>query len=198
MKKSSVVKSTTTSAAKQVLKGKLKIGRPITNAKAVSASTSAAGKGKPAAGQAPSTNAEPRSGINTGKTSGMRVMAYQDFTLARNDKPEFRLTDEELAADWRREFPESRAVKAGRITEVIVRGVRNLFNQGTGGHGTPGQTQSSQPWVIVNGKRVQSAYTRARKPEAETAEATPAKAASKSVAKKPVVVAHRKAKSKAA
>ena len=66
-------------------------------------------------------------------------MQDQDHTLAINDRPDRRLTDEELAADWCQEFPNSRAVKNGRITAEMVRTVRHLFNNGTGDHGTPGR-----------------------------------------------------------
>lgn len=127
-----------------------------------------------------------RNGVNIGQKTGMRVMAYQDHTLAINDDPKRRLTDTELAADWRAEFPNSRAVLNGRINEDIVRGVRNLYNQGTGGHGTPGKTHDSKPYTIVDGKRVVSAYTRAKKVGEPVAVQTPAPATNK--AKGPKVV----------
>jgi len=154
-------------------------------------------KGKASVPAAASSAPEPavKSGINRGVKTGMPVMKFQDMTLARNDGPKFQLTDTELAALWREEFPNSRAVLAGRIDEAIVRGVRNLFNQGTGGHGTPGQTQSSKPYVIENGKRVVSEYTRARKAQAEdededvapTAPKGKASVPAKASASKPVV-----------
>lgn len=136
----------------------------------------------PAAKAAPATTGEAslRNGANTGKSTGIRVMLFQDMTLATNDELKRpaplahipgRLTDTELAKVWREEFPNSRAVQAGRINEDIVRGVRNLYNQGTQGHGTPGKTFQSKPWIVVDGKRVQSEYTRARKVKAEGAEA---------------------------
>lgn len=177
--------------SKTIVPSSLTVKRSIINAKQESTSTSA-GKGSaktppaPAksAKPAPAVQAEPKTGINTGLKTGMRVMAFQDETLATNDLPRrpaplthipTHLTDTEMAKVWREEFPNSRAVLNGRITEAIVRGVRNLFNQGTGGHGTPGKTQSSQPYTLDDkGRRVASVYTRARKEKEETP--APAKA----------------------
>jgi hypothetical protein len=158
-----------------------KSAKPVVNAKQVSASTSAVATSKAKTPVTP-VAVQATASINKGKTTGMRVMAFQDLTLKRNDEPKYRLTDTELAALWRAEFPQSRAVLAGRIDESIVRGVRNLFNQGTGGHGTSGSTNASKPYVLDNGKRVVSEYTRARKPEAEAVEA-PALVAPKAAGK---------------
>lgn len=118
---------------------------------------------------------EKKSGANTGRSTGLRVMAFQDLTYETNDQARRpaplahipgQLTDDELAKVWREEFPNSRAVLAGRITGEMVRSVRNLYNQGTGGHGTEGKTHASRPWIIgEGGKRVQGVYTRARKAE---------------------------------
>lgn len=109
-------------------------------------------------------------GVNTGAKSGMRVMAYQDHTFAINDRPDRRLTNEELAADWRAEFPNSRAVKNGRITAEMVQAVRNLYNNGTGDHGTVGVKNDSKPYVIVDGKRVQTEAVRKAKTAAPKAD----------------------------
>lgn len=120
--------------------------------------------------------------INVGQKSGMRVMAYQDHTFAINDKR--RMTDEELAADWRAEFPNSRAVRAGRITAEMVASVRALYNRGTGGHGTPGVKHESQAFEVVNGKRIPVAPAR-KAPEpkaAKTPTPTPATAKAKTAA----------------
>ena len=92
------------------------------------------GKRAPKAAEA---KPEVRSGINIGKTSGMRVMAFQDHTFAVNDGPKARFTNEELAAIWRAEFPQSRAVLNGRITAEMVAAARVIYNAGTNGHGTP-------------------------------------------------------------
>jgi hypothetical protein len=69
--------------------------------------------------------AAPRTGVNIGKTSGMRIMAFQDQTMA--DQHKNHLTDEELAAKWQAEFPNSRARFEERLD--IVRTVRRLFNE---------------------------------------------------------------------
>ena len=147
------------------------------NAKAQSA------KAQPTAPAA--TSAQKKAGINSGVKTGMRVMLFQDLILATNDastRPApvahipTRLTDAEIAKVWREEFPNSRAVLNGRIDENIVRGVRQLFNNGTGDHGTPGKVQQTKPWVIGDGnKRVQAEYTRTRKVGEPKADA-PAKA----------------------
>lgn len=178
--KKTVVKSTT----KNPVKAEAKAAKPSSKpAQAPVASAKAEDKGT-------------RNGVNIGKSSGMRVMAYQDHTLAINDDPKRRLTDTELAADWRKEFPESRAVKNGRINEDIVRGVRNLYNQGTGGHGTAGKTHTSQPYILADGKRVTSVYTRAKKvgePVAVVAVPVTVKAKGPKVVKGKVVVRRQKA-----
>lgn len=158
--KKTVVTSTTkpsTSSAKGKAASKV-------NAAQASASTPA-GKGKAKTPASPSATPEPsaKSGINRGVKTGMRVMQFQDDSYAQNDDPKRRFTDEELAALWRAEFPNSRAVLAGRITAAMVRSVRNLYNNGTGGHGTKGVTHQSKPYVIENGKRVVAEYTRVRK-----------------------------------
>ena len=196
--KKSIVPSATT----------LKAKRAIVNAKQESASTSAKSSHAKTASvpakttaKAPAPEREPKAGVNIGAKTGMRVMAFQDLILATNDLPRrpapvasipSHLTDTEIAKVWREEFPNSRAVLNGRIDESIVRGVRNLFNQGTGGHGTPGKTQSSQPYVLdAKGHRSTTAYTRARKGKEEAPAPAKAKApvkASKPVAGKKVVV----------
>jgi hypothetical protein len=156
-----------------------------TKSKAAKAAPAAQAKGATKASKATDTKtaaptpsgaaSSTKNGVNFGKTTGMRVMAFQDHTLAVNDQPSKRLTDTELARLWREEFPNSRAVMNGRITEAIVRGVRNLYNHGVSGHGTIGQPANpvSVPYVIENGKRVASVYTRAKteKPEPTAAHA---------------------------
>lgn len=171
---------TTTSKAAKAAKA-TKPAKAITSARQESVSTSA-GKAKPSA-PAP---ADDKPSINKGK-SGMRVMAFQDHTYAINDQPNRRFTDGELARLWCEEFPNSRAVKAGRITADMVRAVRHLYNNGTGGHGTVGVTHDSKPYVIENGKRVVSTYTRTRKAEAPAAPVVKAEAPAKVKATAPVV-----------
>lgn len=70
-----------------------------------------------------------RSGKNIGRTTGMRIMAFQDQTMA--NQPDKRLTDEELAAEWQAEFPDSRCRFEDRLD--VVRTVRRLFNEGKHG-----------------------------------------------------------------
>jgi hypothetical protein len=157
--KKSVVKPTTKSVSRVVsgTKGVQKVPKEPKAAKGV---------------VAPTEKSAERNGINIGRTTGLRVMAFQDLTLATNDVVKRpgqlahipgQLTDTELAKVWREEFPNSRAVQAGRIDESIVRGVRNLYNQGTQGHGTTGKTHDSKPFILADGKRVVSGYTRAKK-----------------------------------
>lgn len=66
-----------------------------------------------------------------GKTSGMSVTKYQNKTLADNLKRH--LSDEQLAADWRKEFPNARA----EYTAETVRGVRSVYNRGKHGNDVP-------------------------------------------------------------
>ena len=75
----------------------------------------------------PPVPAKPR----TGRFFGRRVMELQNWTLACNTR--WRLTDEQLAAMWQAEFPNSRS----RYTVKSVRTVRNLFNQGRHNNDAP-------------------------------------------------------------
>ena len=63
-----------------------------------------------------------------GVKSGMKVMEYQDHTLAINYKTDQRLTDTKLADDWAKEFPQSDCLQ--RRETRIVQGVRRLYNTG--------------------------------------------------------------------
>lgn len=64
-----------------------------------------------------------------GRTTGMGVEQYQDYTLYINEDRDGRLgrrlTDEQLCADWQHEFPE-----AVRFTLFHVDGVRRDFVRG--------------------------------------------------------------------
>lgn len=154
--------NTSSSSAPAVLRARR---AKIVNAKQESASTSAKPKATTPTAKAAPVEAEKkaaRSGVNIGKTTGMRVMAFQDMTFKRNDEAKYKFTDEEIAKLWREEFPQSRAVLAGRITADMVRAVRRDYNAGRGGHGTPGSTNDSRPYNVVNGKRIQGEYMRAR------------------------------------
>ena len=103
-----------------------------------SASAAPAPKPKPSAPEPKTTTAKatpepktsktpPAPSVNKGVTTGMRIMEYQDATLAKNHKT--KLSDEAMAANWQTEFPKSRC----RFTPEIVAGVRRLFNAGKHG-----------------------------------------------------------------
>ena len=176
------VKKTVATTTKNNTSSKGKGAQPASKAAApVQAKATSAKAAQPEVG--------PRNGVNTGAKTGIRVMLFQDMTLATNDqlkRPEplahipGHLTDEELAKVWREEFPNSRAVLNGRIDESIVRGVRNLYNQGnpgSTGHGIAGKPAQLKPWIIgADGKRVQSEYTRVRKDKGASEAAAPAAA----------------------
>ena len=87
---------------------------------------SAKTKGAPVA---PSGKAVAQPARYKGATTGMRVMEFQDKTLRDNFKA--KLTDEQLAELWRKEFP-----RAKMFTAAIVRVVRRLFNDGAHGKQT--------------------------------------------------------------
>ena len=73
-------------------------------------------------------------GVRTAKP----VMWYQDYTFMINDDLTRRLTDDELLADWRKEFPEAEGkVFTSSFSEglAILRGVRAHYNIGRQGHG---------------------------------------------------------------
>jgi hypothetical protein len=65
---------------------------------------------------------------NTGIRSGMKIMQYQDHTLATNHKSDRRLSEQALADDWAQEFPQSDCMQ--RRDTKIVASVRRLYNQG--------------------------------------------------------------------
>lgn len=191
MKKNTPV-VTTTNVKKSLKKV---VGKPAPAAQATATAVKAAKGAVAAAKEKAEPVQERRAGINRAKSNGMRVMEYQDHTFAVNDQPGRRLTDEELAADWRANFPESRAVKNGRITADMVRAVRHLYNSGTGGHGTAGQRHESQPYELRDGKRVVIEYTR-RKAETPVIAPTATKAVGKTGAPKVAPVAEARPKGK--
>jgi hypothetical protein len=78
--------------------------------------------------QAKGVTAEAKSPRNKGIRTGMRVMEYQDHTLAINYKSDRRLVDTALADDWATEFPKSDCMQRRDVT--IVGSVRRLYNQG--------------------------------------------------------------------
>lgn len=88
---------------------------------------------------------EPKASKYRGVTSGMRVMEYQDATFTANAKA--MKTDEELAADWRREFPNAVA-----FTTSHVGGARRDYNKGTHAKATP-KPATPLAQVIMDGTK---------------------------------------------
>lgn len=76
------------------------------------------GKGQPGAAQ----------GRFIGRTSGLSVTKFQNQSLETNRKR--KLNDEQLALEWKREFPNAKA----DYSVETVRGVRNLLNKGKHGN----------------------------------------------------------------
>lgn len=100
-------------AAKPAASGSTRTGAKVTKTKE--------GKGTPGSSE----------GRFIGRTSGLSVTKYQNKTLADNLKR--KLNDEQLAADWRKEFPNARATYDANT----VRGVRSVYNRGKHGNEAP-------------------------------------------------------------
>ena len=81
-----------------------------------------------------------------GRVTGMRVMEFQDATFSANHKA--KLTDEELAAAWRAEFPEAVA-----FTTFHVKGARRDYNAGTHSKAAAKPETPLAEVVVVDGKR---------------------------------------------
>jgi len=81
-----------------------------------------------------------------GQPKRVHVAEYQDMTFAVN--PTKKLTDVELAADWRRVFPNAVA-----YTEFHVQGARRDFNAGRHSKEFRGRTFSVPEFILVDGKR---------------------------------------------
>lgn len=167
------------------------ISKSSVEAKAAKMASAIPAKTPTAAPEAKVSKAQPaepkRTGVNRGLKSGLRIMEFQDRTFAENDQKVrptlggtgFR-TDEELAKEWCAEFPQSLAVTRGRITADMVRAVRHLYNNGTGGHGTVGKKHESQAYSAEGNKRVPVAYVRTRTaPAVKAAEPVEAPVAAK-------------------
>ena len=90
--------------------------------------------------------AEVKASKYKGRTTGMRVMEFQDATFAANVKT--KLTDEELVALWRAEFPEAVA-----FTVFHVKGARRDYNAGTHSKGAAKPETPLAEVVMVDGKR---------------------------------------------
>ncbi len=119
-----------------------------------------------------------------GATTGMRVMEYQDATFAANAKA--MLSDEELAANWRVEFPNAVAFTPNHVT-----GARRDYNAGRHAKQTPKPAVALNQYLLIAGKRVLAASvvkapaaTNAATPAIAKAASAPAKApTAKSTAK---------------
>lgn len=81
-----------------------------------------------------------------GATTGMRVMEYQDTTFAANVKA--MLTDEELAANWQKEFP-----NAVKFTTTHVGGARRDYNNGTHSKGFSRPAAPLAEVIVDGGKK---------------------------------------------
>jgi len=112
-KKLKIVRRTAPDTARVAASGSTRTGAKVEKVKS--------GKGQPGSS----------AGRFIGRTSGLSVLKYQNESLERNRKQ--RLTDEQLAADWRREFPGARAT----YTEATVAGVRGAYNRGAHGADAP-------------------------------------------------------------
>lgn len=77
----------------------------------------------------PETKAVKPPSKHTGATSGLHVMEYQDRTFHTQHK--HKLTDEQILADWRREFPNTNGkwVRDDREGLRIVAIVRRFYNE---------------------------------------------------------------------
>lgn len=151
-----------------------KVTAPTTTAKAETKGTTvkpvkATANVKETAPAEPKAKAEPKTRqaskfISVDEVNGrrMRVSEYQDYTFSVNDTR--RLTDEELAADWRRQFPNAVA-----FTAFHVSGARRDYNKGIHSKAFPG-SHNAQPWFLAaDGKaRTQAA------PKASAAQTAPA------------------------
>ena len=93
------------------------------------AAAPAKGKAAPAPKGKEKAAPKEKGGRFVGTTSGLGVLAYQNKTIFENAKK--KQTDDQLAADWRREFPRAIAT----YTAETVNSVRNLVNRGK--HGNP-------------------------------------------------------------
>lgn len=135
---------------------------------------------KPVAKAAKAATKEEKKSRFIGITSGLGVTAYQNESLEKNRKA--KKTDEQLAADWRREFPNAIA----RYTAETVSGVRGLYNKGKHGNDAPDEPlraydESGDPLPLWGEKTREKEAARQERVEAAAAAA---KATKKTVVKK--------------
>lgn len=100
--------------------------------------------------------ATPAASINRGRTTGMRVMQFQDQLLADNMKA--KLTDAQLLEAMRAEFPNAKGkiFTADQETRLgIMRVVRRLFNEGRHGSQTIQAPKGGVPQFGAKGEVVE-------------------------------------------
>ncbi len=97
--------------------------------------------------------------------SRARVAEYQDLTFTRNLTK--KMTDEELAQDWRAQFPAAVAFTAGHVT-----GARRDFNAGRHSKRYAGVRHTVPQYAIVNGARVEAVHVPKTKANGKTMTST--------------------------
>lgn len=105
-------------ALKIVKRAEAKTAKPGSKVTGAKVEKVKSGKGQPGAA----------AGRFIGRTSGLGVTKFQNQSLETNKKR--KLDDEQLALEWKREFPNAKA----DYTAETVRGVRNLYNKGKHGN----------------------------------------------------------------
>lgn len=103
---------------------------PVKTAKAGTTRSGAKVEKSEKSGRSRSASSE-SAGRFIGVTSGLGIAKFQNKTILENAKR--RLTDEELAKAWRKEFPNAKA----DFTAATVRSVRGLVNRGKHGNDAP-------------------------------------------------------------
>jgi len=100
--------------------------------------------------------------LNPVNGTRMRVSEFQDYTFSINDRKDRRKTDEELAAEWRAQFPQ-----AVSFTAFHVSGARRDYNKGVHSKAYPGKKDpASAAWFAApDGKRSQTAPATSAKAE---------------------------------
>jgi len=101
-----------------------------------------------------------------GTAKRFHVAEYQDYTFSINAAR--KLTDVELAADWKKVFP-----KAVDYTEFHVQGARRDFCGGRHSKEYRGRTFSLPEFIVVDGKRIAVTELPKPAPKAVTKATTP-------------------------
>jgi hypothetical protein len=117
----------------------------------------------------------------TGRTSGLSVTQFQNQSIESNRKR--KLTDEQLAKEWRNEFPNAKA----DYTAETVRGVRNLYNKGNHSNDEPTspvpEFNDAGEALAFWGEKAAAKRAAGKAPKAEQMPAKPAKGAIKKLKK---------------